>query len=69
MKETYIKIKFKTFLTMLEYVRWYIFKNNPDADKATNPIDIPFLDYLIELKDKHIKAAENAGFQRKRDEK
>ena len=59
MKETYwdshITIKFKTFLTMLEYVRWYIFKNNPDADKATNPLDMPFLDYIIKLKDEHIK--------------
>ena len=55
MKETYIKIKFKTFLTMLEYIRWYIFKNNPDADKATNPLDIPFLDHIVEHKNKHIK--------------
>ena len=37
---------------MIEYMREYIFKLTGDkhSDSATHPLDMPFLDYLIELK-------------------
>ena len=56
MKETYITIKFKTFLALIEYVQLYIYKDGEDADKATHPLDMPFLDHLIEMRDKHIRS-------------
>ena len=56
MKETYITIKFKIFLKMIEYVQLYIFKDGEDADNATHPLDMPFLDNLIEMRDKHIRS-------------
>ena len=50
-----IEIKEITLDRMIEYMREYIFKLTGDehSDSATHPLDMPFLDYLIELRDKH----------------
>jgi hypothetical protein len=47
-----IQIKEVTLNRMIEYMREYIFKLTGDehSDSATHPLDMPFLDYLIELK-------------------
>ena len=56
MKETYITIKFKIFIKMMEYVKWYIYKDGDDADSATHPLDMPFYDNLIDIRDEHIRS-------------
>ena len=50
-----IKIKEVTLDRMISYMREYIFELTGDehSDSATHPLDMPFLDYLIELKSKH----------------
>ena len=50
-----IEIKEVTLNRMIEYMREYIFKLTGDehSDSATQPLDMPFLDYLIELKSEH----------------
>ena len=47
-----VKIPIATLNRMIEYMREYIFKLTGDkhSDSATHPLDMPFLDYLIELK-------------------
>ena len=50
-----VKIPIATLNRMIEYMREYIFKLTGDehSDRATHPLDMPFLDYLIELKTNH----------------
>ena len=52
MDKNTINIKEVTLDRMIEYMREYIFKLTGDehSDRATHPLDMPFLDYLIELK-------------------
>jgi hypothetical protein len=52
MSKDMIQIKEVTLNRMIEYMREYIFKLTGDehSDSATHPLDMPFLDYLIELK-------------------
>ena len=52
-----ISVKLVTFNKLIEYVENAIFKDDPDADSATHPFEMPFLDYIIELKSKAIKEA------------
>ena len=49
-----IPIKLKTMEALIEYVSKDIFKDGY-ADRATHPLEMPFLDYLIERRDKAIK--------------
>ena len=51
MDKNTINIKEVTLDRMIEYMREYIFKLTGDehSDRATHPLDMPFLDYLIEL--------------------
>ena len=62
MDKNTINIKEVTLDRMIEYMREYIFKLTGDehSDRATHPLDMPFLDYLIELK---------AEYRRKQDGK
>lgn len=55
MDKNTINIKEVTLDRMIEYMREYIFKLTGDehSDRATHPLDMPFLDYLIELKHEH----------------
>ena len=55
MSEDTIQIKEVTLDRMIEYMREYIFKLTGDehSDSATHPLDMPFLDYLIELRNKN----------------
>ena len=55
MNEDTIQIKEVTLNRMIEYMSEYIFKLTGDehSDSATHPLDMPFLDYLIELKSEH----------------
>ena len=41
---------------MIDYMREYIYKLTGDehSDSATHPFDVPFLDYLISVRDKHL---------------
>ena len=55
MSKEMIQIKEVTLNRMIEYMREYIFKLTGDehSDSATHPLDMPFLDYLIELKSEY----------------
>ena len=48
---------------MIDYMREYIYKLTGDehSDNATHPFDMPFLDYLISVKDKQTKKENNNG--------
>ena len=60
-EENKIEIKEVTLDRMIEYMREYIFELTGDehSDSATHPFDMPFLDYLIDLKSKHQKEKVN----------
>ena len=48
---------------MISYMREYIFELTGDehSDSATHPSAIPFLDYLISVRAKHLKKENNNG--------
>ena len=48
---------------MIDYMREYIFELTGDehSDSATHPSAIPFLDYLISVRAKHLKKENNNG--------
>ena len=50
-----IKIPFTAFEKLVESFGEELFKRGPDADRATEPFDIPILDHMLELKSKHKK--------------
>tara|TARA_R100000329_G_scaffold124160_2_gene102672 strand:+ start:219 stop:398 length:180 start_codon:yes stop_codon:yes gene_type:complete len=52
-KEDYITIKFETFKSLVDVLEKHIFDNDPDADLATHPFEIRFLDYMRELQYRH----------------
>ena len=54
-KDIIIPVKLVTFNRLIDYVSDAIFKGNPDADNATHPLEISFLDYIIKLKTAAIK--------------
>ena len=58
-KDIIVPVKLVTFNRLIDYVSNAIFEDNPDADTATHPFDMPFLDYIIELKTQAIKGAKN----------
>ena len=63
-KDIIIPVKLVTFNRLIDYVSDAIFEGNPDADNATHPLDMPFLDYIIELKTKAIKEAKDETKQK-----
>ena len=50
-----IEIPFTAFEKLIKSFGEELFRRSPDADRATEPFDIPFLDYMLELKSKHKK--------------
>ena len=50
-----IKIPFTAFERLVESFGEELFRRSPDADSATEPFDVPFLDHMLELKSKHKK--------------
>jgi len=50
-----IEIPFTAFKKLVESFGEELFRWSPDADRATEPLDMPFLDYMVELKSKHKK--------------
>ena len=50
-----IEIPFTAFEKLVESFGEELFKRSPDADRATEPFDVPFLDHMLELKSKHKK--------------
>tara|TARA_Y100001938_G_scaffold42935_1_gene59219 strand:+ start:26828 stop:27010 length:183 start_codon:yes stop_codon:yes gene_type:complete len=58
-----IKITEATLSRMIEYMREYIFKltGDDDSDRATHPLDMPFLDYLIELRSEYRRKQKDAS--------
>ena len=53
-EDTLISVKLKTMEEIIYYVSKDIFRDKY-ADRATHPLEMAFLDYLIELKDNAIK--------------
>ena len=50
-----IEIPFTAFEKLIKSFGEELFKRSPDADRATEPFDVPFLDHMLELKSKHKK--------------
>ena len=50
-----IEIPFTAFEKLIKSFGEELFRRSPDADRATEPFDIPFLDHMLELKSKHKK--------------
>ena len=44
-----IEIPFDSFKKLVRAFGEELFKRSPDADKATEPLDMPFLDHMLEL--------------------
>jgi len=48
-----IEIPFTAFKKLVKSFGEELFRRSPDADRATEPLDMPFLDHMVELKSKH----------------
>ena len=53
-----ITIPFSAFKKLVKVFGEDLFRKSPDADRATEPLDMPFLDYMIELQSNHINIGE-----------
>ena len=58
MSDDTIKIPFTAFKKLVKSFGEELFKRSPDADRATEPLDVPFLDHMLELQHNHIKKKE-----------
>ena len=56
-----VEITVNALNNMIDYMRKIIYKYTGDehSDSATHPFDIPFLDYLISVRDNHQKKGDN----------
>jgi len=48
-----IEIPFVSFKKLVKAFGEELMKRSPDADRATEPLDMPFLDNMLELQLKH----------------
>ena len=55
----YITIKFVSFKALVKAFAKNLFEKDPDADRATHPLEMSFLDHMIELEYNHEKKMNN----------
>ena len=48
-----ITIPFSAFKKLVKVFGEDLFRKSPDADRATEPLDMPFLDHMLELQLNH----------------
>ena len=58
MEKDTIEIPFTAFKKLVKSFGEELFKRSPDADRATEPFDVPFLDHMLELQHNHNKESE-----------
>ena len=54
MSKDNITIPFSSFKKLVKSFGEELLKRSPDADRATEPLDMPFLDHMLELQFNHI---------------
>ena len=61
MPEDNITIPFSSFKKLVKSFGEELFKRSPDADRTTEPFDVPFLDYMLELQSNHTNKGDKNG--------
>ena len=54
MSQDKITIPYSAFTKLVSEFAKEMYKRNPDADRATEPIDVPFLDHMLDLQFQHL---------------